>query len=66
MHRTNSRHLKELTEEIAVETGNREPLGAARSARENIDVFRTEAALANHAQRSWTRAKSQGRSHPDI
>jgi hypothetical protein len=60
VHRASSRPSKEFPEEISVESGYGEPLGATGSARKNVDVLGAQAALANNAKRARSGAKSEG------
>src|SRR5688500_4881064 len=63
VHRPLPHGLKELSEKKTVESGNREPLCAARRTREYVDVFSPQTAVANDRECARSGAHGQRRFH---
>jgi hypothetical protein len=64
MHRSLSRLCQKLAEEIAVKTGEDEPLGSSRRAGNDVDVLSPEPTSTDEPKRNRAGKQSQKR-HPD-
>lgn len=60
MYRTLARRLKKIAEKVAVESANRQPFGATRSAGNDIDVFGPKTSLPDESTSARSRAQRQG------